>query len=223
MSQKVSRKGQNGNARFTQDIMKVFDFDSTIYRGESPVDFTFYMIRHNRKIIRYVPTILFCLAGYKMHLIRKEKLESLSNEFIENVLDDPDSLSECVSQFWATHAHKLNRDIVSLIDPGDVIITASPSFLINGVSEMLNTKHILGTEIDLKEKKLVWYNFGDNKVDRYRSIYGYRRIDAFYTDSFYDEYLMGISREVYIVRHGNVHRLPERKIRTAHAGSGWSI
>ena len=32
--------------------MKVFDFDSTIYSGESPVDFTFYMIRHNRKIIR---------------------------------------------------------------------------------------------------------------------------------------------------------------------------
>ena len=203
--------------------MKVFDFDSTIYRGESPVDFTFYMIRHNRKIIRYVPTILITLAGYKMHLIKKEKLESLSNEFIENVLDDPDSLSGFVDQFWATHAHKLNRDIVKLIEKGDVIITASPSFLINGVSDLLNTRHILGTEIDLKEKKLVWYNFGDNKVERYRSIYGYRQIDAFYTDSFYDEYLMDISREVYIVRHGHVHRLPKRKVRTAHAGSGWSI
>ena len=29
--------------------MKVFDFDNTIYRGESSVDFSFYMIRHNRK------------------------------------------------------------------------------------------------------------------------------------------------------------------------------
>ena len=203
--------------------MKVFDFDSTIYRGESPVDFTFYMIRHNKKIVRYVPRIMVTLAGYKMHLIKKEKLESLSNEFIEKVLDDPDSLSEFVSQFWATHAHKLNKDIVRLIDSGDVIITASPSFLINGVSDMLNTRHILGTEIDLQQKKLVWYNFGDNKVERYRSIYGYRQIDAFYTDSFYDEYLMDISREVYIVRHGIAHRLPKRKIRTAHAGSGWSI
>ena len=203
--------------------MKVFDFDSTIYRGESPVDFTFYMIRHNRKIIRYVPTILITLAGYKMHLIKKEKLESLSNEFIGKVLDDPDSLSEFVSQFWATHAHKLNKDIVKLIGSGDVIITASPSFLINGVSGLLNTKHILGTEIDLKQKKLVWYNFGDNKVERYRSIYGYLQIDAFYTDSFYDEYLMGISREVYIVRHGTAHRLPQGKIRTAHAGNSWSI
>jgi phosphoserine phosphatase len=203
--------------------MKVFDFDSTIYRGESPVDFTFFMIRHNKKIIRYVPRILFCLASYKLHLIKKEKLESLSNEFIEKVLDDPDSLNEFVSQFWATHARKLNPDIVKLIDSGDVIITASPSFLINGVSDLINTKHILGTEIDLKQKKLIWYNFGDNKVDRYRSIYGYRQIDAFYTDSFYDEYLMGISREVYIVRHGIVHKLPKRRSRTVHAGSGWSI
>ena len=202
--------------------MKVFDFDSTIYKGESPVDFTFYMIRHNRKIVRYVPRILICLASYKLHLIKKEKLESLSNDFIGKVLDDPDSLNEFVSRFWATHAHKLNKDIVKLIESGDVIITASPSFLINGVSDLINTKNILGTEIDLKQKKLVWYNFGDNKVVRYRSIYGYRQIDAFYTDSFYDVYLMDISREVYIVRHGNAHRLPKRKSRTAHAG-GWSI
>ena len=197
--------------------MKVFDFDSTIYRGESPVDFSFFMIRHNKKILRYVPRIMFSLVSYKLHLISKEKLEALCSEFIENTLDDPDSLDEFVSRFWATHAHKLNPSIVKLIDSSDVIITASPTFLINGVSDLINTKNILGTEIDLEQKKLIWFNFGDNKIDRYRSIYGNSQIDSFYTDSFYDEYLMGISREVYIVRLGVVHKLSQRS-RTVHAG-----
>ena len=50
--------------------MKVFDFDNTIYRGESSVDYSFYMIRHNKKILRYVPTILFSLVGYKLCLLK---------------------------------------------------------------------------------------------------------------------------------------------------------
>lgn len=203
--------------------MKVFDFDNTIYRGESPVDFCFYMIRENKKIIRYVPTIIFSLIGYKLHLMKKEKLESLTNEFLENVMDDPDSLSDSVRRFWETHYHKLDLNILRLIEPDDVIITASPTFIMNGVSGKLRTNNILGTEIDLQKKRLTWYNFGENKVERYRSIYGYRHIDAVYTDSFYDEYLMGISREVYIVRHGNVHRLRHKERRLSHAGSNWSI
>ena len=93
----------------------------------------------------------------------------------------------------------------------------------DGVSGKLRTNNILGTEIDLQKKKLTWYNFGENKVERYRSIYGYRHIDAVYTDSFYDEYLMGISREVYILRHGNVHRLRHKERRLSHAVSNWSI
>ena len=199
--------------------MKAFDFDSTVYRGESPVDFTFFMIRHNKKIIRHVPKILINLVGYKMHLVKKDKLELLTNDFLDRVLDGTDSLTDFVGKFWSTHAHKLNKDVVSLIGPDDVIITASPTFLISGISNLINTENILGTEIDLKQKRLVWYNFGENKVERYRSEYGYREIDAFYTDSFYDVDLMRISREVFLVRHSVIHRLPGKKRRTIQAGA----
>ena len=74
--------------------MKVFDFDNTIYRGERSVDYSFYMIRHNKKILRYVPTILFSLVGYKLCLLKKEKLESIINDFMAGVLDETDFLSE---------------------------------------------------------------------------------------------------------------------------------
>lgn len=34
--------------------MKEFDFDNTLYRGESSLDFSLYMIRTNKKILPYL-------------------------------------------------------------------------------------------------------------------------------------------------------------------------
>ena len=180
--------------------VKVFDFDNTIYRGESSVDFSFYMIRHNKKILRYVPTILFSLAGYKLCLLKKEKLESIINNFFEGILDGKTFPDIYVKPFWKTHIHKLNKKMLQLIEQDDVIITASPVFLIDGIRKMLNTEKIIGTEVDFTEKRITWFNFGENKVRRYRALYGDREIDAFYTDSNNDRDMMEISREVFIVK-----------------------
>ena len=182
--------------------MKVFDFDNTIYSGESSVDFSFYMIRHNRKILRYVPTILISLLGYKLCLLSKEKLESIINNFLAGVIDGPISLSVYIKQFWKVHSYKLNRNILELIEPEDAIISASPVLLIEGVREMLNTDKIIGTELDLEQKRVIWFNFGDNKVKRFRELYGDGEIEAFYTDSYNDKDLMEISRKVFIVKKG---------------------
>ena len=182
--------------------MKVFDFDNTIYRGESPVDFAFYMIRHNKKILRFVPTILFSLAGYKLCLMKKEKLESIINNMCASVLDGTTSIIDFVQPFWEKHAQNLNREMLSLVEPDDVILTASPVFLINGLRGKLNTENIIGTEVDFEQNKITRFNFGDNKVKRYQELYGDREVDAFYTDSYNDKYMMEIAREVFIVKKG---------------------
>ena len=187
--------------------MKVFDFDNTVYRGESSVDFSFYMIRHNPRILRYVPTILFSLAGYRLCLLKKERLESIINRFFAGVLDGSDQPETFVRQFWETHARKLYPGILELIGPDDVILTASPVFLISGIRDRLHTDRIIGTEVDLRQKKIRWFNFGDNKVKRYRALYGDRKIDAFYTDSYNDKEMMAVSDAVYLVKKGVPARL----------------
>lgn len=180
--------------------VKVFDFDNTIYKGESSVDFAFYMIRHNKRIVRYIPTILFSLAGYKLCLLKKEKLESIINDFFAGVLDGKTSPDIFVKEFWKKHSRKLNPEMLRLIEPEDIILSASPVFLFSGIRERLNTDQIVGTEVDFQQKKITWFNFGDNKVKRYRELYGDRTIDAFYTDSYNDKEMMAVSREVFIVK-----------------------
>lgn len=187
--------------------MKVFDFDNTIYRGESSVDFAFYMIKHNKRIIRYIPTILFSLLGYKLCWLSKQKLEDIINDFFAGVLDGTESPGEFVDPFWQTHADKLNQKILALIDPDDVIISASPIFLLDGIRDQIKTDKIVGTEVDIAQKKITWFNFGDNKVKRYKELYGNQKIDAFYTDSYNDKDMMAIAREVYIVKKGVPEKL----------------
>ena len=186
--------------------MKVFDFDNTIYRGESSIDFSFYMIRHNRQILLYVPMIMFSLVKYKMCLMKKEELEAVIDTFFEGVLKGTEDVPDLVRRFWERHADKLNKKILRMISPEDVIISASPCILLDGIREKLGTENIIGTEVDLAKKRITWLNFGDNKVKRYRDLFGDRTIEAFYTDSYNDKELMEISQEVYIVKKGKIHK-----------------
>lgn len=182
--------------------MKVFDFDNTIYNGESSIDFAFYLIREKKKIILYIPTILFSLVRYKLCLISKEKLEAVINNFFEGVMEETESLPLFVDQFWKKNSHKLNEGLLRLIKPEDVIISASPVFLFDGVRGLINTERIFGTEVDFKHKRITWFNFGDNKVKRYKSLYGDRKIDVFFTDSYNDRDLMKLSERIYIMKKG---------------------
>ena len=182
--------------------MKVFDFDNTIYKGESSVDLSFYMIRHKKKILLYVPKILFSLIGYKLCLLKKEKIESIINDFFSGVFDGSESPEDFLKPFWKTHKHKLNPDIIRLIEPDDVILSASPDFMFQEIRKMLNTENIIGTEVDIKQKKIRRLNFGDNKVKKFKELYGDIKIDVLYTDSYNDKALMEISEEVFIVKKG---------------------
>ena len=55
--------------------MKAFDFDNTLYFGESSVDFALFMMKKNKKIILWLPRIFWGLLKYKLCLISREKIE----------------------------------------------------------------------------------------------------------------------------------------------------
>ena len=46
--------------------MRVFDFDGTIYDGESLFDLYLYSARHDPKVFRYIAPVLRYAAKYKL-------------------------------------------------------------------------------------------------------------------------------------------------------------
>ena len=187
--------------------MNVFDFDNTLYRGESSVDLALFMIRGNRKIILWLPKIFWNLLRYKLCLIGRERIEELINSFMQSVLRNREEVLGITGEFWESHSHKLNKALISRIKNEDVIVSAGPSFLLEAISDRLGTQNLICSEVDFDRMCVARLNFGANKVRRFREVYGDTDIDSFYTDSYNDRALMEISDRVFIVKKGRIRRI----------------
>ena len=60
---------------------------------------------------------------------------------------------------------------------------------------------------DLDKKEITHFNFKDNKVKKFRELYGDAKIDSFYTDSYNDRAVMDISEKVFLVKNGKIRRI----------------
>lgn len=187
--------------------MKAFDFDNTLYFGESSIDFALFMIKKNKKIILWIPRILSGLIKYKLCIIGKDKIESEINAFLQFVVKDKDDIKKNVCEFWEKYAKNLNMSLVNTIQSDDVIITASPSFLIEGIGSRLGTSNLICSDFNLDTKKIEFLNFGENKVKRFGEIYGDSQIDSFYTDSYNDKAMMDFANKSFLVRKKKIKQI----------------
>ncbi|EXM37454.1 phosphoserine phosphatase [Ruminococcus albus SY3] len=190
--------------------MKVFDFDNTLYHGESSIDLAFYLIRRNKRILLYVPSILINLAKYKMCLVDREKAEQEINDFLKVAVKDKYEAAEIVESFWDENSYRLDENMIKRVRKDDVIITAGPDMLIDGIKDKLGTDNIISSIIDPDKREMVYFNFGENKAKRYKEVYGDTPIESFYTDSFNDKPLMKLATKVYIVEKGRLKRMTEK-------------
>ena len=187
--------------------MKVFDFDNTLYRGESSLDFSLFLIKADKRILLYLPVILRNTVMYKLCLVDRQELEESINKYLKIIVNDKQKLLDMVTAFWASHSQNLDQRMIARIRPEDIIITAGPDFLLNGIKDRLHTQHIISSVVDLDVPKIVHFNFKDNKVTRFRELYGDQTIDSFYTDSYNDQAMMDISKKVYLIKNGKGKRI----------------
>ena len=66
--------------------MKVFDFDNTLYRGESSLDFSLFMIRANKRILLYLPVIASNTIRYKLCLVDRQELGDSINKYMKIIV-----------------------------------------------------------------------------------------------------------------------------------------
>lgn len=187
-----------------RDTVKAFDFDNTIYQGESSVDFAFFALRKNKRILLYLPSLLWNAVMYRLCLVSRDKLEKRINNAVQFIFRDKNEIISLTAGFWERNYHKLDSRMLKRINDDDIIITAGPSFLISAIADRLGTSNLLCTEVDWDKMKISFFNFGENKVRRYRELYGDEPVDCFYTDSYNDRSMMDISERVFLVKNGRI-------------------
>ncbi len=187
--------------------MKVFDFDNTIYNGESSFDFALFMVKKKKSLIKYLPNFLYLLVLYKLCLLSPDDFVKRLEKFMGVFMENKEFTLKCIKEFWLLNIEKLYPHMLKKITPNDVISTACPSFLIEEIKDVLNTDHILDTKIDIETGKITMLNFQKNKVETFKEVFPKAKVKSFYTDSYNDKPFMEISENVYLVKKGKCKKI----------------
>ena len=187
--------------------MQVFDFDNTIYHGESVFDFILFKKKKKKRLLKYIPGIIKLLIKYKKCQMDKNEFKENLEKYAKVVLDNKEFIKGMVVLFWQKNKHKLDQEMLKKINKNDVILTCSPYFLIDEIKEELKTKHLICSEIDIEKGKINFLNFGENKVLSFKEKYKNKKIDTVYTDSYNDQALMDNAKNVYLVKKGKCYKI----------------
>lgn len=185
--------------------MNVFDFDNTIYDGECSLDFFKYCLKKKKSLIRYMPMVTAKAMKYKAGFMPIEEVYAFCEVMLGVFFDNCGDINEIVRSFWKSHEKKLKPFMVQKLTPDDVIISASPRFLFNGIAGRLNAGSIICTEIDEKNRKIGFLCYSQNKVKAFRESFGEDAvIDEFYTDNMNDMPLIRLAQKAFLVSGNDI-------------------
>ncbi len=177
--------------------MNVYDFDKTIYDGDSTADFYLFSLKRHKKIILCAPSLIgSALRFYVLKRGTKTDFKQVMYRFLKYC-----DLKKDVPDFWQGHIGKIKRFYKERQREDDVIISASPRFLLQPACELLGITHLMASEVDGKTGLYSGINcHGKEKVRRYRAAFGKTPIDEFYSDSKSDAPLAEIAKRAYLVK-----------------------
>lgn len=173
--------------------MNVYDFDKTIYNGDSSIDFFFFCLL-KKNLILHIPIIIISFIKYKFKRITKEELKSNFFRFVKKI-DTP----KYVKFFWKKNEKKIKKWYLNKKKNTDIIISASPEFLLKPITDKLKV-NLIATIVDEKTGNLISKNcHGKEKVKRLKK-FTKKEINEFYSDSLSDLPLKEISKKAYLVK-----------------------
>jgi len=109
--------------------MKVFDFDHTIYDGDSSIDFFVFCIQKYPIILLRIPKIMCAFLQYKLKKIEKKQFKQIFFSFLCDV-DNPELL---VKKFWDKYEKSIYKWFEERKNKNVVVISASPYFLLTEI------------------------------------------------------------------------------------------
>ncbi len=175
--------------------MNVYDFDDTIYAGDSTMHFYRFCAKHYPQVWLALPKQIFAVFGMKLGILSRNDAKESALSFLKWV---PDT-SAALSLFWSSHRKNLKSWYLKQKKPDDVIISASPEFILQPICNELGV-HLIGTCADPHTGHFQGANCrGKEKVARFYAEYPNATIDEFYSDSVVDSPLAELAKHAFFV------------------------
>ena len=182
-----------------------YDFDGTIYDGDSSVDFYFYCLKKNKTILLCLPIQLYGLLLYILGIKDKTFFKEKFFSFLKKI----NNVDDYIKDFWKDKIKNIKSWYLEQKKPSDIIISASPEFLLKPLEKILKIK-VIATKVDKNTGKFNSLNCHDyEKIKRYeQETKKKNNINKFYSDSIKaDRPLLEYAKEAYLVRKNKIEKI----------------
>ncbi len=181
--------------------MNVYDFDGTIYRGDSTWDFFCFCLRKYPKTWLSLPRTALCAVGFLLHLRSKTKFKQTFYRFLRGI----PNVGKAVAQFWDAHMHNIEPWYLQKKQAEDLVISASPEFLLETPCQRLGISAPIASRVDAQTGRYEGLNcYGAEKVRRFHEQMGESAVRNFYSDSRSDTPMAQLAEHSFFVVKGQV-------------------
>lgn len=187
--------------------MNVYDFDGTIYKGDSAVDLYWFALKREPQVLRCLPKQLLGFFLYAQGKISKTDMKSCYFSFLSVLCGE-----SLIREFWRKNRKKIYLWYQEQQAADDVVISASPDFLLEPVCRELGIRNLIASKADIKTGVFQSENcYGEEKVRRFRGIFENDPIDSFYSDSLSDAPMARTAQRAFLVKKGKAIHWPAEK------------
>lgn len=177
--------------------MNVYDFDQTIFYPDSSYCFVMYCLRHYpRAVLSALPETI--LMGILV-LLKKADTKDLK-EKVFSFLPRLESVEDTVEAFWREYEGNIETWYLDQRRDDDLIISASPEFLLRHMAERLGVR-LIATPMDPYTGKIRGLNCHDEeKVRRFRRLFPDEAVEGFYSDSLSDAPMAALAERAFLIK-----------------------
>lgn len=180
--------------------MNVYDFDRTLFPGDSSIHFWRFCIKRYPSVLLVLPKASVAMVKYWAGKYVWGDVMQTFFGFLKHVPD----ITDAVEDFWNAKYEKIYKWFYEVKTPDDVIISAAPDFLIAPIAKRLGVRCI-ATDMDIKTGVINGEECsGEEKLRRFREAYPDANIESFYSDSYSDTPLARSAERAFMVFDGEV-------------------
>ena len=201
--------------------LAIFDIDYTITKKETLMELFKYVIKNDKKNIRFLPRAIYCGSMYALKIYDERKVKEKFLKFIDGIKEQ--DLAKLVKGFYDEKlkiivyedALKMMKKLKN--EGYDIyLISASPEFYINEFYNIKEVDKIIGTKFNFKNGIFIGQMEGKNckgeeKVRRLKEVLNNEGIEVdfkesyMFSDSLSDKPLLDLVGKPYLINYRKNH------------------
>lgn len=203
--------------------LAIFDIDYTITKKETLMELFKYVIKNDKRNVRFLPRAVFSGLMYSIKIYDEKKVKETFLKFIDKIHEK--DLAELVKKFYDEKLQAiLYEDALTMMkklksEGYDIyLISASPEFYINEFYKIKEVDKIIGTKFTFKEgiftRKMEGENCkGQEKVRRLMEVIKNEKIEVdfkesyMFSDSLSDKPLLDLVGKPYLINYKKNHQI----------------